>query len=252
MINEIQTSVENRVMTVRFNRADKKNAITAAMYAALADAFADADKRDDVRVVLITGNGDAFTAGNDLADFQNNPPRGADTPVARFLRQIASMEKPVVAAVNGFAVGVGLTMLLHFDFVYMAEGAKISAPFVDLALVPEAASSLLLPQRIGHAKAAEVFMLGKRVTADEAVHMGIANGALSAEELMPTAEGVALALAKKAPEAVRQTKALMRTGREDVLARMDAESAIFGKQLQSAEVMEAIMAFWEKREPNFG
>lgn len=252
MTDEIQTQIEDRVMTITFNRADKKNAITAAMYGALADAFAEADASDDVRAILITGNGDAYTAGNDLADFQNNPPRGSDTPVSRFLRQIAVQEKPVVAAVNGFAVGVGLTMLLHFDFVYMAEGAKISAPFVDLALVPEAASSLLLPQRVGHARAAEIFMLGKRVSADEAVQMGIANAAVAPEELMSVAGGVAKALAKKAPESVRQTKALMRKGRDNVLARMAEESEFFGKQLGSAEVMEAIMAFWEKREPNFG
>lgn len=252
MSDHILVSVEDRIMTITFNRPEKKNAITSAMYGAMADALLDANDRDDVRAILFTANGDAFTAGNDLMDFRDNPPRGPEAPVARFLRQITLAEKPIVAAVNGMAVGVGLTMLLHFDFVYMAESAKLQAPFVDLALVPEAASSLLLPARIGHAKAAEIFMLGKWVSADEAVAMGMACRALASDALHEEAYQTAVALTKKAPESIKQTKRLMRGDLNAVSARMEQESELFTARLQSPELMEAIMAFMQKREPNFG
>lgn len=252
MTTDILTSVQDRILTITFNRPDKKNAITAAMYGAMADAMADANQNDDIRAVLFTANGDAFTAGNDLLDFRDNPPRGEDTPVARFLRELVVARKPLVAAVNGIAVGVGFTMLLHCDIVYIAEGAQIQAPFVDLALVPEAASSLLLPARIGHAKAAEIFMLGKRVSAVEAEALGIANAVFAAGELLAAAGKVATALSKKAPESIRQTKALMRGDLGVVSARMMKESELFGARLQSPELAEAVMAFLQKREPDFG
>lgn len=252
MTTDILTSVEDRILTITFNRPDKKNAITAAMYAAMADAMEDANKNDDIRAILFTANGDAFTAGNDLLDFRDNPPRGQDTPVARFLRELVVARKPMVAAVNGIAVGVGFTMLLHCDIVYMSESAEIQAPFVDLALVPEAASSLLLPARIGHAKAAEIFMLGKRVSAVEAEKLGIANTVFPAGELLAAAHKTAIALSKKAPESIRQTKALMRGDLDAVSARMLKESELFGARLQSPELAEAVMAFLQKREPDFG
>lgn len=252
MTDEIITEISERVLTITFNRPDKKNAITAAMYAKMADAMADANSNDDVRVILFKANGDAFTAGNDLIDFRDNPPLSPEAPVARFLNELAIAKKPLVAAVNGSAVGVGLTMLLHCELVVMAEGAAISAPFVDLALVPEAASSLLLPARIGHARAAEIFMLGKRVSAQEAVSMGLANAAVPAGELMGRALEAAQALSKKAPQAVQATKRLMRGDLDVLAARMREESHDFGSQLQSPELLEAVMAFMQKREPNFG
>ena len=252
MTTDILTSVQDRILTITFNRPDKKNAITAAMYGVMADAMADANKNDDIRVIMFTANGDAFTAGNDLLEFRDNPPRGEDTPVARFLRELVVARKPLVAAVNGIAVGVGFTMLLHCDIVYIAEGAQIQAPFVDLALVPEAASSLLLPARIGHAKAAEIFMLGKRVSAAEAEALGIANAVFTAGDLLAATSKVATALSKKAPESIRQTKALMRGDLDAVSARMMKESELFGARLQSPELAEAVMAFLQKREPDFG
>lgn len=252
MTDDILTKIEDRILTITFNRPDKKNALTAAMYAKMVDAMVDANTNDDVRVILLTGNGDAFTAGNDLLDFRDNPPLGADAPVSRFLRELVHAEKPMIAAVNGIAVGVGLTMLLHCDLVYMANGAGLQAPFVDLALVPEAASSLLLPARVGHARAAEIFMLGKTVGADEAVSMGLANAALAADELEAAALKAAQALAKKAPEAVKQSKRLMRGDPEVLLERMNVEGQLFGERLQSPELLEAVTAFMQKREPNFG
>lgn len=252
MTTDILTSVNDRILTITFNRPDKKNAITAEMYGAMADAMEDANKNDDIRAILFTANGDAFTAGNDLLDFRDNPPRGPEAGVARFLRELVVARKPLVAAVNGVAVGVGFTMLLHCDIVYIAEGAEIQAPFVDLALVPEAASSLLLPARVGHAKAAEIFMLGKRVNAAEAEALGIANTVFPADALLSAANKVALALSKKAPESIRQTKALMRGDLDAVSARMLKESDLFGERLKSPELAEAVMAFLQKREPDFG
>lgn len=252
MTTDILVSVDDRIMTITFNRPDKKNAITSAMYGAMADALTDAQTRDDVRVVLFAANGDAYTAGNDLLDFRDNPPRGSDTPVARFLRAILMAEKPIVGAVNGMAVGVGLTMLLHFDIVYMAESARLQAPFVDLALVPEAASSLLLPQRIGHAKAAEIFMLGKWVNAEEALGMGMVSAVYKDSDLQDEAKRAAAMLAKKAPESLKMTKQLMRGDLAQAGARMEKESALFGERLQSPELLEAVTAFLQKREPDFG
>jgi enoyl-CoA hydratase/carnithine racemase len=183
---------DGAVLTIAMNRPEKKNALTHAMYGAMADALASAAADASVRVILITGSGDAFTAGNDLGDFLNTPPAGAESPVLRFLAALSTAEKPVVAAVNGLAIGIGTTMLLHCDLVYAARSAVFSAPFVNLALVPEAASSLLLPRRIGHAKAAELFLLGGRMNAAEAEASGLVaavfdDAALGAEALQRAA-----------------------------------------------------------------
>jgi enoyl-CoA hydratase/carnithine racemase len=252
MTNDILTSVEDRILKITFNRPTKKNAITAAMYGVMADAMASAQTDDGVRAILFTANGDAFTAGNDLMDFKDRPPLTEEAPVSRFLHQLLVAEKPLVAAVNGIAVGVGLTMLLHCDLVYMAEGAQLQAPFVDLALVPEAGSSLLLPARVGHVRAAEMFMLGKRVSAAEAKVMGLVNDVFAVDLLLPAAEKATAALTKKAPEALRQTKGLMRGNLSLVSERMVEESKVFSAQLQSPELLEAVTAFMQKREPNFG
>lgn len=252
MTDDILTKIEDRVLTITFNRTDKKNAITAAMYQKMADAMADANTNDDVRAVLFTANGDAFTAGNDLMDFRDNPPLTPDAPVSQFLKQLAIAEKPLIAAVSGIAVGVGFTMLLHCDLVYLSETAQLSAPFVDLALVPEAASSLLLPARIGHAKAAEVFMLGKRMSAAEADAHGVATAVFGADVLLGEARKAAALIAKRAPAAIKHTKRLMRGDKEAIIDRMALESKAFGAQLLSPELGEAVMAFTQKREPNFG
>jgi enoyl-CoA hydratase/carnithine racemase len=243
---------DGAVFTITMSRQEKKNALTHAMYGAMAEALKNAAADGSVRVILITGTGDAFTAGNDLGDFLNAPPAGAEAPVFRFLSALSSAEKPVVAAVNGLAVGIGTTMLLHCDLVYAARSAVFSAPFVNLALVPEAGSSLLLPRRIGHAKAAELFLLGGRMDAVQAGASGLVTAVFDDEELRTEAMDRARSLAAKAPSAVRATKMLMKRSDEPVAERMRAESAQFAAQLKSAELREAIKAFTEKRAPDFG
>lgn len=249
---EIQTSLSDGILTIAFNRPEKKNALTGAMYAAIADALEAAETDSAVRVVVFTGNGGAFTAGNDLHDFLNNPPQGDNSPVFRFLRAISTASKPLVAAVTGVAIGVGTTMLLHCDLVYLGAGAKLSLPFVNLALVPEAASSLLLPAMIGHHRAAELLMLGEPFDADTAKAHGIANAIFPDARVLGEAMQVAAKLAAKPPTALKLTKQLMRQSRGDVAGQMAAEGAYFRAQLQSAEARESMTAFLEKRPPKFG
>ena len=249
--NHILVGREGSVLTITMNRPDKKNALTHAMYGAIVEALTSVAEDSSVRVVLITGTGDAFTSGNDAGDFLKAPPADGDSPVLRFLAALSTAEKPVVAAVNGLAVGIGTTMLLHCDLVYAARSATFSVPFVNLALVPEAASSLLLPRRIGHARAAELFLLGGKLDAVQAEAMGLVAAVFDDSRLVDEALQRALALAAKAPSAVRATKALMKRGEETVADRMRAKSVQFSKQLESPELKEAIRAFSEKRAPNF-
>lgn len=251
-MTDIQTSQTDGILTITFDRPDKKNALTRAMYTAIADALEAAETDSAVRVVVLTGNGGAFTAGNDLQDFLHNPPLGDDSPVFRFLRAISTASKPLVAAVTGVAVGVGTTMLLHCDLVYVGAGAKLSLPFVNLALVPEAASSLLLPELIGHHRAAELLMLGEPFGAETARAHGIANAVFPDAQVLAEAMNVAARLAAKPPTALRLTKQLMRRSRGDVAGQMAAEGVHFRAQLQSAEAREAMTAFLEKRPPKFG
>jgi enoyl-CoA hydratase/carnithine racemase len=247
--NDIAIGHDDGILRITMARPQKKNALTHAMYAAMVDALQEADSSNSVRVILITGTGDAFTAGNDLGDFLSPPPGDGESPVQRFLAAISTVGKPVIAAVNGLAVGIGTTLLLHCDLVYAARSATFSAPFVNLALVPEAASSLLLPRRIGHAKAAELFLLGGRMDAAQAEASGLVTAVFADDQLLTEVMERARALAAKAPSAVRATKALMRRGEEPVADRMRAESAQFARQLQSAELREAVQAFREKRPP---
>lgn len=251
-MTEIQTSQTDGILTIAFNRPAKKNALTGAMYAAIADALEAAESDSAVRVVVFTGNGGAFTAGNDLHDFLQSPPQGEDSPVFRFLRAISTASKPLVAAVSGVAVGVGTTMLLHCDLVYLGASAKLSLPFVNLALVPEAASSLLLPAMIGHHRAAELLMLGEPFDADTARAHGIANAVFPDAQVLAEAMQVAARLAARPPTALRLTKQLMRRSRGDVAGQMAAEGEHFRAQLQSAEAREAMMAFLQKRPPKPG
>lgn len=248
----IRVERNDDLFSLVFARPEKKNAITDAMYGVLADGIIEADRDASVRVILIRSEGDTFTAGNDIADFANAAPRApGETPnVRRFLNAIASARKPVVAAVQGAAVGVGTTLLLHCDYVVLAENATLLTPFVNLALVPEAASSLLLPDRIGHARAFAMLALGEPVPATSALEWGIANQIAPAAELENAALAVARKLAQKPLGALIATKKLMRDP-ATAMRRMDAESEVFAAQLQSAEAKEAFAAFGERRKPDF-
>ncbi len=249
--DHVAVDAEGAVLRVVMNRPEKKNALTHAMYAGLDAALRRAESDPAVRVVLITGAGGAFTSGNDLGDFMATPPTDLDAPVFRFLDAISSATKPVVAAVNGLAVGIGTTMLLHCDLVYAATSATFTAPFVNLALVPEAASSMLLPSRIGHAKAAEMFLLGSRLDATQAEAAGLVTAVFDDAALAAEAMKRAQTLASRAPGAVRATKALMKRGAEPVADRMCVEAEQFAARLRSPELMEAIQAFMQKRAPDF-
>jgi enoyl-CoA hydratase/carnithine racemase len=255
MTDHILIEKSGGVLTLTFNRPDKKNAITRDMYQAMGDAIDGAEFDKDVRCVLIQANGDMFTAGNDLSDFAavNAGEGGADE--ARrggnpLLAALARAKTPLVAAVNGRAVGVGTTMLLHCDLVYVDEAALLTTPFVNLALVPEAASSGTLPTRIGHTRAFAMFVLGEAVDAKKAVDWGIANEIVPNAQLRAKARASAEAIAARPPAAVAITKALMRNPVE-ISERMDREGVHFSAQLKSPEAKEAFAAFAEKRKPDF-
>ena len=252
----IRTATLNHVVTIEIARPEKKNALTQAMYTAMAEALIAATADASVRAVLITGQPGIFTSGNDIEDFMQRPPSGTisggETPVARFMNALLNCDKPVVAAVTGAAIGIGTTMLLHCDLVYVSDEARLAMPFVSLGLVPEYASSLLLPALMGHAKAAEKLMLGEPFTGSEAVDCGIANAVLPAGEVVSHARRMAERFNALAPSAVRETKRLMR---EPLRARirevMATEGALFASRLRSPEAMEAFQAFFQKRKPDF-
>jgi enoyl-CoA hydratase/carnithine racemase len=251
--DHIESDLRDGVLTVALARPEKKNAITQAMYAALADATERARTDDAVRVLLFTGRGDSFSAGNDIADFIALGSRGGqagEMPVFRFLKALADLDKPVVAAVKGRAVGIGLTLLLHCDLVVVAEDALLSAPFVNLALAPEAASSLLLPAALGHQRAFEIFALGEPIDGRTALAWGLANRSVPAGEVEAVAADLARKLADRAPNSIRKTKRLMRDA-ESLWALMQREGEAFASQMSSAEAMEAFMAFTQKRAPDF-
>lgn len=249
----IKVMDKNGVRLITMTRADKKNAITEDMYASMADAIEGAQDDDAVRVVMITGSGDVFTAGNDMGAFLN--PKGrmgdADLPVERFLQAILTAKKPLLAAVNGLAIGIGTTMLLHCDLVYAADTARFSVPFINLGLMPEAASSLLLPRAVGTKKAAEMLMFGDFHDAQSAAEMGLVNAVFPADTLMDEAMQRAHMLAAKPPAALLLIKGLLKREAETPARRMARESALFGERLQSAECKEAATAFFEKRAPDF-
>ena len=243
------------VLTLTLNRPDKKNALSPEMYETLGDAVDGAADDPEVRCILIQANGDMFTSGNDLATFAavnsgDDSSRTQRRGASALIQALGRAKTPVVAAVNGRAVGVGTTMLLHCDLVFLAEDALLTTPFVNLALVPEAASSITLPTRIGHARAFSMFVLGEAVDARKAEAWGIANAVVPLAELRAKARAAAEAVASKPPSAVAITKALMREP-ERYLARMQEEGAHFGAQLKTAEAAEAFAAFREKRAPDF-
>ena len=254
-MSDILTHVEAGVMTLTFNRVDKKNSITRAMYAALADGLERAAQDAAVRVVLIQGDATVFSAGNDIGDFQNAPadpgPR-EEQPVWRFLRAIATFPKPIVAAVCGPAVGVGTTLLLHCDLVYAGDNAAFALPFVNLGLVPEAGSSLLLPQMLGYHRAAEALLLGEPFMAEAALEVGLVNRVVPPTECNGVAQAQARKLAAKPLSALIETKRLMKKGQApQVQAVMAEEGASFGRMLREPAAREAFGAFMAKRKPDF-
>jgi enoyl-CoA hydratase/carnithine racemase len=252
----IKTATINGVATIEIARPEKKNALTVAMYQAMADALNAAREDGAVRAVLITGQPGIFTSGNDVEDFLTRPPgQGSDSmdsPVFRFMRALLDCDKPVVAAVTGAAIGIGTTMLLHCDFVYVSDEARLAMPFVALGLVPEYASSLVVPQLMGHRRAAEKLLLGDPFTPEQAVDCGIASAVLPAAEVVAHARRVAERFNALPPGAVREAKQLMRAPeRERLLQTIRTEGEIFGRRLRSPEAMEAFQAFLQKRKPDF-
>jgi enoyl-CoA hydratase/carnithine racemase len=254
---DILTTTASGLLTLQFNRLPRKNAITAVMYQTMADAFVSANDDPSIRAILITGQPEIFTAGNDLDDFMKNsaPVPGKspeDRAVFQFMRALIGCTKPVIAAVSGAAIGIGTTMLLHCDLVYCADTAKFSMPFTQLGLCPEFGSSLLMTQLAGYPRAAEKLLLGDAFTAQEAFDMGLVSKVLSVDELLPFAQKQAARLIALPAASVRTTKALMKAPRQEAtLAAIAAENARFGAMLLAPEAKEAFTAFFEKRKPDF-
>lgn len=251
MIDEVVVTQGDGVMEIRFNRPEKKNALTRAMYEAVSAALLQADADAAIRAVLLTGTGDTFTSGNDIKDFQargaGDGPRGG----SGFLPVISSLQKPLIAAVNGAAIGVGTTMLMHCDLIVAARSARFVMPFTQLALVPEAASTLLVPRALGHQRASALLLLGEPLDAAMALEWGFVNRVVEDAALMQVARDMARRLAALPPQAVRLTKRLMKHGEPSVAGRIEEEIGIFSERLRSTEAQEAFAAFMEKRRPDF-
>lgn len=252
----IKTATLNGVATIEIARPEKKNALTVAMYQAMADALAAAQADAAVRAVLITGQPGIFTSGNDIEDFMNRGPgegtANPDSPVFRFMRALTGIDKPVIAAVTGAAVGIGTTLLLHCDLVYVSDEARLAMPFVSLGLVPEFASSLIVPRLLGNVRAAEKLLLGDPFSPQDAVDAGIANAVLPAGEVVNHARRIAERFNTLPPGAVRETKKLLRRASADeVLKTIAVEGELFAARLRSPEAMEAFQAFFQKRRPDF-
>lgn len=251
MSEHIKSETQDGILTLSFNRPEKKNAITAAMYAEAARVLHDAEQNAAVRVVVLTGVGNVFTAGNDLKDFLENPPTSPDAPVFRFMAAMVALTKPVIAAVAGVAVGIGTTVLLHCDLIYAAPEARFQLPFVNLGLVPEFASSLLLPHIMGYQRAAELLLLGEPFSAEDGLRHGLVTAVIPAADLMATVQAKAKILAAKPISSLRNTKALLRGEDGAVEARIQKEVLLFSAHLESAAFKEAAAAFLEKRPPDF-
>ena len=248
----IKTATLNGVATIEIARPQKKHALTAEMYSAMAAALRAADGDAAVRAVLIVGQPGVFTSGNDIDDFMNRPPATTDAPVFDFMRALVACSKPVIAAVTGAAIGIGTTMLLHCDLVYVSDEARLAMPSGSLGLVPEFASSLIVPALVGHVKAAEKLLLGDPFTAEEAVEMRIANAVLPAGEVVRHARRMAERFNSLPPGAVRESKRLMRRATvAAVLAGIEAEAVVFRDRLARPEAAEAFSAFFQKRKPDF-
>ena len=250
-MSDILTHIDAGVMTITFNRLDKKNSITSTMYAAMADAVAQAEADPSVRVVVFQGHESVFSAGNDIGDFLSQPPSTQELPVFRFLRGIATFEKPLLAAVAGPAVGIGTTMLFHCDLVYAGDNAAFSMPFVNLGLCPEAASSLLAPKMFGYHRAAEALLMGEPFFAEAAQEVGLVNRVVPPTEVNGYAQAQARKLAAKPLSSLIATKRLMKGDQQAVLQKMDEEGQSFGRMLREPAAKEAYGAFMEKRKPDF-
>ena len=251
-MSDIITEHSDGILRVELNRPAQKNAMTGGMYSSLADTFRAAGEDEAVRVVLWHGAGDAFCAGNDIEDFLNNPPGPGESPQSALVNALIGFEKPIVAAVQGVAIGGGTTMLTHCDFVYAGESAKFRLPFIDLGLVPEFGSSFSIPARVGHLRAAEMFLLGEPFTALRAAELGLVTRVLPDSDLLATATATAQRLAAKPGGALRASKRLIKQASIGQLREaVKLESREFSARLRSAEAIEAFTAFREKRPPNF-
>ena len=248
----IQSEINEGIFTLCINRPDKKNALNLAMYKGLAEGLNEADSDDAVRVIMIRGTADCFTSGNDLADFLNAPPTGPESPVMQFLAAVCTARKPLVAAVNGLAVGVGVTMLLHCDLVYVGKSSTFQMPFVNLGLCPEAGSTLLLPRIMGHQRAAELLLLGEVFNAEKAHNLGIVTEVYPDGDVVAIARSKALQLATQPAAAVRLAKDLLKRDYAPQLRETIAEEGKqFSERLKSPEAAEALQAFMQRRKPDF-
>ncbi len=251
MTDTVLVTRDAGVMEITFNRPEKKNALTREMYAAVVDALQSADADPSVRVAILTGAGDTFTSGNDIKDFQARA-AGANTSAASpFLTTLSTMQTPLIGAVNGAAIGVGTTMLAHCDLIVAARSARFVMPFTSLGLVPEAGSSLLFPRMLGNQRASALLMLGEPLSAETAREWGFVYQVVDDAALMETARGVARRMAALPPQAVRETKKLIRHGQPDITARIAEELVLFRDRVASPEAAEAFAAFVEKRKPDF-
>jgi len=248
----ITNHVSDRIFRIGIARPEKRNALTMAMYDALSAALEAAEQDQQVRVILLHGTAGCFTSGNDLSDFAKQPPQGENSPVFRFLRTISQTTKPLLAMVSGPAVGIGTTMLLHCDLVYADETARFQLPFVSLGLCPEAASSYLLPRRIGPQRAAEMLLLGEMVDAATALEYGLINQIFDSVTLEDRVLAKATRLAAQPPESVRLTKSLLKEQQQNLITKvMRKEGALFMQQLAKPEAQEAISAFLQGRKADF-
>jgi enoyl-CoA hydratase/carnithine racemase len=248
----VSIALDNRVLTLSLNRPERKNALSLAMYSALAELIIAANTDAAIRVLVLTGTDEFFTAGNDLLDFMNEPEIHDQHPVVRFMNALRDSAKPVVAVVRGHAVGIGTTMLLHCDLVYAADDARLQLPFVNLGLCPEYASSYLVPRLVGQQKAAELFLLGEPFSGADAAVMGLVTKAVPWDELTTYAHQKIQRLAQQPPAAVRRSKALLRAGaKAAVETALQAEYKGFAEGLGSEECKESVTAFFEKRAPDF-
>ena len=251
-MTSILQNQEGAVLTLTLNRVDKKNSLTADMYAELAQALSQAITDDSVKVVLLQGHETVFSAGNDIADFLHQPPASEESSVFRFLRGIATFPKPLMASVCGPAVGVGTTMLFHCDLVYAGDNAAFSMPFVNLGLCPEAASSVLAVQLMGYHRAAEALLMGEPFLVDEALEMGLVSRVLPPTEANAYAQAQAQKMASKPLPSLMETKRLMKAKQTpEILACMQEEGKSFGRMLKEPAAIEAFSAFMEKRKPVF-
>ena len=248
----IEQEVSERIMQIRINRPEKKNALTQEMYLGLAEALAAADDNPEVRVAVLTGSHGVFTSGNDIADFVSGGMKREELPVETLLRQLAAQRKPVIAAVPGMAIGIGVTMLLHCDLGYASAGARLQMPFTKIGICPEAASSLILPQIMGRQRASELLLLGEPFSAETALELGLLNGVYAESELLEQVLAVAGRLAAQPPNALRQSKALIRNGNAaQIEATIREEIKVLLPLIAGEEAQEAMMAFMQKRKPDF-